>query len=92
MLRLKLDELYKDKGLTQKEVSKATQIRESTLSGMRRNSKESWDVHLLERLLVYFEIEDVTDFIEYNPPEDVESYLDEYNRQKEEYKRIFGKN
>lgn len=84
MLKLRLKELYEERGVTQKEVSEVTGIRAGTLSGLANNMRTSWDVCLLERLLVYFELKDITELIQYEPPQDVEKYLEQYNKSKED--------
>ena len=52
LLRLKLKDLYAEKGLTQKRVSEETGIRASTLSGLANNLRTSWDVDILERFIL----------------------------------------
>lgn len=67
MLRLRLKELYKERGVTQKQVSEEIGIRSGTLSGLANNMRTSWDVEILNKLLAYFEIEDIRELIEYIP-------------------------
>jgi len=50
-------------------VSVATGIRASTLSGLANNARTSWDVEILERLLCHFKIEDIRELIEYKREE-----------------------
>ncbi|MEW4286076.1 helix-turn-helix domain-containing protein [Priestia koreensis] len=83
LLRLKLKELYVERGLTQKKVSEETGIRASTLSGLANNLRTSWDVDILERLMVYFELEDINQMIEFHPPRHIEEYIQAFNKQNE---------
>jgi transcriptional regulator with XRE-family HTH domain len=65
LLRLKLKQLYKKKGVTQQEVSNDLNIRAGTLSGLANNNRTSWDVEILDKLIRYFDIKDINDLIEY---------------------------
>lgn len=80
LLRLKLKDLYEERGLTQKKVSEDTGIRASTLSGLANNLRTSWDVEILERLMLYFELEDVQQMIEFEPPSNVDDYIRKFNK------------
>jgi transcriptional regulator with XRE-family HTH domain len=84
LLRLKLKDLYAEKGLTQKKVSEETGIRASTLSGLANNLRTSWDVDILERLMVYFELDDIGQMIEFQPPHYVQEYIQAFNKQNEQ--------
>ncbi|EDL65005.1 helix-turn-helix domain-containing protein [Bacillus sp. SG-1] len=68
MLKLRLKELYKEKGVTQREVSEDLGIRQGTLSGLANNARSSWDIDILLSLLIYFEIKDIRELIEYESP------------------------
>lgn len=80
LLRLKLKDLYEERGLTQKKVSEATGIRASTLSGLANNLRTSWDVEILERLMVYFELNDIRQMIEFEPPQNVNDYIQKFDK------------
>jgi len=80
LLRLKLKDLYEERGLTQKKVSEATGIRASTLSGLANNLRTSWDVEILGRLMVYFELNDIRQMIEFEPPQNVNDYIQKFDK------------
>ncbi|MEG8975396.1 helix-turn-helix transcriptional regulator [Priestia megaterium] len=80
LLRLKLKDLYEERGITQKRVSEDTGIRASTLSGLANNLRTSWDVEILERLMVYFELNDIRQMIEFEPPQNVNDYIQKFDK------------
>jgi len=80
LLRLKLKDLYEERGITQKRVSEDTGIRASTLSGLANNLRTSWDVEILERLMVYFELSDIHQMIEFEPPQNVNDYIRKFDK------------
>ncbi|CAM4304340.1 helix-turn-helix domain-containing protein [Jeotgalicoccus halotolerans] len=69
MIRVKLLELYEKHDVTQKHVSQVTEIRESTLSGIARNTKAHLNVEILDRLCEYFDVKDISEILEYIPNE-----------------------
>lgn len=78
-----MKELYAERGILQKDVAEATGIRPSTLSGLANNARTSWDVQLMERLCVYFELTDISELIEYEPPKDIDAFIHQFNKSKD---------
>lgn len=90
MLRLKLKDLYKKKGVTQQEVSNDLNIRAGTLSGLANNNRTSWDVEILDKLIRYFDIKDINDLIEYVSFHDYIKQLENNPQQiEEQFKDVF---
>jgi DNA-binding Xre family transcriptional regulator len=65
-IRLRLKELYIERGKTQKQVSDEANLREATLSQLSNNKKALLDVEILDRLCHYFELKDISELIEFN--------------------------
>lgn len=63
-VRLKLAELYAQYGISQSKVSELTGIRTASLSGLKNNFRTAFDVKILQKLIVFFEIENLEDLIE----------------------------
>lgn len=64
VIKFKLKELYKTKGMTQKAISADSGIREATLSGYSKNFRSSVDLEILAKLVDYFEVDSLDEILE----------------------------
>lgn len=63
-IKLKLEDLIVESGLTQSEVSDKTGVRAASISAYRKNRVERVDLDILARLCEYFDIDDMNDLFE----------------------------
>lgn len=65
MLRLKIQELRELGNLSVRQLSEATGIRWNTLSDMEKNTAKHWPPDHLDKLMGFFELNDISLLIEY---------------------------
>lgn len=62
-VRLRIDELLKNRGLTQQELSRLTGIRQAAISEMVRNKRQKISIHHLEKIAKALGITDVNELL-----------------------------
>jgi transcriptional regulator with XRE-family HTH domain len=69
-LRLRLVELLKERGVTQKQLAEGTGLAESTISRYVRNHAVSYDREVVDAICHYFNIDDVGVIFTFDPPKE----------------------
>lgn len=67
MIRLKLKEVLRKKGMTQKELSEISGINETTISFMSRDTSSVINKENLAKIMKALDIQDISEIIEYTP-------------------------
>ena len=70
-LRLRLAELLKERGVTQKQLAQDTELAESTISRYARGYTESYDREVIDTICRYFGIDDVSAIFTFEPPKEL---------------------
>lgn len=65
MIRIKLKEILKEKGMTQKELAEITKLRPNVLSEMANNSRTTINKEHLEIVMKALDIHDLNDILDY---------------------------
>lgn len=66
-VRINIDKLLKDRGLTQKELSDLTDVRQAAISNLRRGFVERISIDHMERIASALDIDDINDIISLTP-------------------------
>ncbi|AKG36070.1 helix-turn-helix domain-containing protein [Paenibacillus durus] len=72
MIRLRIEELRNAEGLSVRQVSKATGIRWNTLSDMENGTAKHWPPEHLEKLMIFFKLNQIGELIEYEAADSLE--------------------
>lgn len=65
MIRIKLAEILKERGMTQSKLSEISGVRPASISAMVRNNTAMLSLDLLAKIMKALEIEDISDILEY---------------------------
>jgi transcriptional regulator with XRE-family HTH domain len=63
-IRVKLEEVLKSRGLTQKQLAEMTGIRPAAISELFNNQRKSLNKEHLEKIAAVLDIKDITELIE----------------------------
>ena len=66
-VRINIDKLLKDRGLTQKELSDLTDVRQAAISNLRRGFVDRISIDHMERIASALNIDDINDIISLTP-------------------------
>lgn len=66
-VRINIDKLLKDRGLTQKELSDLTDVRQAAISNLRRGFVDRISIDHMERIASALDIDDINDIISLTP-------------------------
>ena len=69
-VRINIDKLLKDRGLTQKELSDLTDVRQAAISNLRRGFVDRISIDHMERIASALDIDDINDIISLTPADD----------------------
>lgn len=64
-LRLKLDEILKERGISQSKLSKMIDIRQPTISDMCRNVRTEINIPIIEKIAQALEITDISELMQF---------------------------
>lgn len=65
MIRIKLQEIINERGITQKQLSEITKLRPTTISELCNNLRTSINREHLEKVMIALGIKDMSEIIEY---------------------------
>ncbi|MDF2651808.1 MAG: family transcriptional regulator [Paenibacillus sp.] len=65
MIRIKLQEILGERGITQKQLSELCKLRPTTISELCNNIRSTINREHLEKVMVALEIKDISEIIEY---------------------------
>lgn len=65
MIRIKVKEILIERGLTQRDLAKLTEIREATLSQIVRGNVDKINLEYLEKIMFALELKDFNDVFEW---------------------------
>ncbi|UNK19277.1 helix-turn-helix transcriptional regulator [Paenibacillus sp. N3/727] len=63
-LRLKLDELIKEHGISQNKLAQLIEVRQATLSDMCRNARTEINIPIIDKIANHFNIKDISKIME----------------------------
>ena len=66
-VRINIDKLLKERGLTQKELSDLTDVRQAAISNLRRGFVDRISIDHMERIASALDIDDINDIISLTP-------------------------
>lgn len=66
-VRINIDKLLKERGLTQKELSDLTDVRQAAISNLRRGFVTRISIDHIERIASALDIDDINDIISLTP-------------------------
>ena len=69
-VRINIDKLLKERGLTQKELSDLTDVRQAAISNLRRGFIDRISIDHIERIASALDIDDINDIISLTPADD----------------------
>ncbi|MGQ7276619.1 helix-turn-helix domain-containing protein [Brevibacillus thermoruber] len=62
-LKLKLDEVLKNRGISQNKLSKMIGVRQATISDLCRNARSDFSIPIIEKIAHALEITDITELM-----------------------------
>lgn len=69
MLRLKIEELLKAKGMSRYKLHLETQVRANTINEYVSNTAKSWSPEILEKICNVLDVKTIDELMEYVPEE-----------------------
>ncbi|WHX32884.1 helix-turn-helix transcriptional regulator [Brevibacillus agri] len=64
-LKLKLDEVLKERGISQNKLSKMIGVRQATISDLCRNARSDFSIPIIEKIAQVLQITNITELMQF---------------------------